>query len=125
MMKPKRETGIVILVVVSALLLVGVPVLAQTGGPYDLSWSTVDGGGRYSAGGGYWLGGTVGQPDAGAPMTGGSFELTGGFWNIKGEYPNAVGVAGASVRPTQVMWAGVAGVVLAAAGLSAWLRRRG
>jgi hypothetical protein len=53
---------------------------AQTGGGYDLTWSSVDGGGyTFSTGGGYSLGGTVGQPDAGV-MTGGGYTLGGGFW---------------------------------------------
>lgn len=51
--------------------------MAQT---YDLSWYTIDGGGGYSAGGSYTLEGTIGQPDAGGPMVGGPYELTGGFW---------------------------------------------
>ena len=54
--------------------------LAQVGGPYDLSWSTVDGGGHtFSTGGDYSLGGTVGQPDPGL-LTGGDYALGGGFW---------------------------------------------
>ena len=36
-------------------------------------------GGIENVGGGFALSGTIGQPDAG-PMTGGSFELTGGYW---------------------------------------------
>ena len=61
-------------------------VLAQSGGGYDLTWNTVDGGGyTYSAGGPYALGGTIGQPDAGA-MAGGAFTLAGGFW-VGGEVP--------------------------------------
>jgi hypothetical protein len=52
--------------------------------PYDLSWHTVDGGGAmFSTGGAFQLGGTIGQADAGsfiAPMSGGSYELVGGFW---------------------------------------------
>jgi hypothetical protein len=53
---------------------------AQTGGPYDLSWSTVDGGGHtFSTGGPYSLGGTIGQPDPGL-LTGGDYPLGGGFW---------------------------------------------
>ncbi len=52
--------------------------IAQT---YDISWSTSDGGGQmWSTGGGYELGATIGQPDAGAPMSGGGWTLTGGFW---------------------------------------------
>ena len=64
-----------------ALLLAAVlPILAQVGGGYDLSWSTIDGGGyTFSLGGSYSLGGTAGQPDAGA-LTGGSYTLGGGFW---------------------------------------------
>ena len=48
---------------------------------HDLSWWTVDSGGHiFSQGGGYSLGGTVGQPDAGL-MTGGEYTLSGGFWH--------------------------------------------
>jgi hypothetical protein len=62
------------------LLLAAVPVLAQSGAGYDLSWNTVDGGGgTFSTGGVYSLGGTAGQPDAGL-MTGGVYSLAGGFW---------------------------------------------
>jgi hypothetical protein len=61
-----------------ALLLVVSTALAQSG--YDLSWWTVDGGGEtFSTGGSYTLGGTIGQPDAGV-MSGGTYNLGGGFW---------------------------------------------
>jgi hypothetical protein len=63
------------------LLLLAAPLtLAQSGGGYDLSWSTVDGGGAtFSSGGGYSLGGSVGQADAGL-LSGGGYTLSGGFW---------------------------------------------
>ncbi len=61
-------------------LALGGIVLAQTGGGYDLTWWTVDGGGGTVSGAGYTLMGTAGQPDAGAPLTGGGYTLTGGFW---------------------------------------------
>src|SRR5262245_5380005 len=51
----------------------------------DLSWSTIDCGGGDTAGGMFELAGTIGQPDAissSAPMTGGTFELVGGFWSV-------------------------------------------
>jgi hypothetical protein len=68
----------------SALLLAALaPVArAQSGGPFDLSWSTIDGGGGTSAGGQFSLTGTIGQPDAGVPLTGGQFSLTGGFGSL-------------------------------------------
>jgi hypothetical protein len=67
--------------------------LAQSGGPFDLSWSTIHGGGGTSVGstGGadttassqFTLTGTIGQPDAGtATLRGGPFSLTGGFWSF-------------------------------------------
>lgn len=54
-------------------------VSAQSGGPYELSWSTIDGGGGRSNGGQYELLSTIGQPDA-AYSKGGNYELLGGFW---------------------------------------------
>lgn len=54
--------------------------LAQSGGGYDLTWNTIDGGGGTSSGGAYTLSGTIGQPDAGT-LSGGAYTLNGGFWN--------------------------------------------
>jgi hypothetical protein len=64
----------------AALLLASV-ALAQSGGDYDLTWNTVDGGGAtFSTGGDYTLGGSIGQPDAGV-LTGDDYALSGGFWS--------------------------------------------
>ncbi len=52
---------------------------ASSGGGYDLSWYTIDGGGGTSEAGGFSLSGTIGQPDAGT-MSGSGYELAGGFW---------------------------------------------
>jgi uncharacterized membrane protein len=53
---------------------------AQSGGGYTLDWYTTDGSGYiFSASGGYSLGGTIGQPDAGG-LSGGGYTLVGGFW---------------------------------------------
>ncbi len=54
-------------------------VLAQSGGPYDLTWNTIDNGGGSGSGGGYALDGTIGQPDA-AAWGGDGYTLAGGFW---------------------------------------------
>ena len=55
------------------------PATAQSGGGYDLTWNTLDGGGGTSTGGAYSLTGTIGQADAGA-QSGGSYTVGGGFW---------------------------------------------
>src|ERR1035437_5991861 len=57
----------------------------------SIDWHTIDGGGGTSSGGVYSLGGTIGQPDAGGPMTNGQFSVTGGFWAL----PTAVQTADA------------------------------
>jgi hypothetical protein len=67
-------------------------LLAQSGGSYDLSWSTLDGGGGTSSGGAYAVTGTIGQPDAAWPVdehgfpvfrsTGGNYSVAGGFWGL-------------------------------------------
>lgn len=54
-------------------------VLAQSGAPFDLRRSTIDGGGGRSSGGSLQVTGTIGQPDVGR-SSGGSFVLRGGFW---------------------------------------------
>lgn len=54
--------------------------LASSGGPYELSWFTLESGGVVSAGGSYSLVGVIGQPDACATeATGGTWSLYGGF----------------------------------------------
>jgi hypothetical protein len=69
------------------LLLLAGAVYAQSGGGYDLTWNTVDNGGAtFSQGGGYSLGGTLGQPDAGL-LSGGGYTLAGGFWAGGGRIP--------------------------------------
>jgi len=49
-------------------------------GQYQISWSTIGGGGGVTSGGPYTLTGTIGQPDAGE-MAGGDYEVLGGFWS--------------------------------------------
>ena len=49
---------------------------------YSIDWSKIAGGGVTSTGGVYAVTGTIGQHDAGGPMTNGSFSLVGGFWGV-------------------------------------------
>ncbi len=75
-----RRSSLITAYVLAIAFIAGTAALAPSGPSFDLSWHTVDGGGGTSTGGGFELTGTVGQPDAGVVMTGGSFELIGGFW---------------------------------------------
>ena len=52
---------------------------AQT---YSIDWYKIAGGGGTSTGGVYAVSGTIGQHDAGGPMTGANYSLTGGFWAL-------------------------------------------
>ena len=67
-------------VMITLALLVSASVALAGSVAYELPWFTVDGGGgMWSAGGGFTLGGTIGQPDAGL-LSGGDYTLSGGFW---------------------------------------------
>jgi hypothetical protein len=59
-------------------------VATVPGRGFDADWWSADGGGAmWSTGGSFELGGTIGQPDAGGvAMSGGTFELIGGFWTV-------------------------------------------
>jgi hypothetical protein len=73
---------------VLTMLIIAASAVAQTGGGFDLTWSTIDGGGAMNiTGGAFALSGTIGQPDAQSPpgMSGPGapgFQLTGGFWAV-------------------------------------------
>ena len=69
----------IVALMMACLSIFSVSASGQTGGPYVLEWSTIDGGGGQSSGGQYVLTGTIGQPDA-ASSAGGNYELLGGFW---------------------------------------------
>ena len=74
----RRRACVLSAVLLCGLLVTGVAWASSAG--YDLTWWTVDGGGQtFSTGGGYTLGGTIGQPDPGL-LTGGGYALGGGFW---------------------------------------------
>lgn len=47
-----------------------------------IDWYKLSGGGGTSSNGQFAVSGTVGQPDAGEPMVGGNYSLTGGFWAL-------------------------------------------
>ena len=49
---------------------------------YSVDWYKIAGGWGSSSNAPYQLSGTIGQPDAGEPMIGGDYSLTGGFWSL-------------------------------------------
>jgi hypothetical protein len=65
---------------VAALALAGAGSGALQAQSLNAAWHTFDAGGGVSAGGTYMLSGTIGQPDAGAPLLSGTYRLDGGFW---------------------------------------------
>ena len=79
-MKTKKQ--LLTLIVVTALGASSQLACAQSGGQFELSWSTIDGGGGTSSAGQFSISGTAGQPDASTPLTGCQFSLTGGFWSF-------------------------------------------
>ena len=81
----KQKQVFLMFLLAAVLLSAAALTLAQSG--YSLRWWTVDGGGQtWSSGGGYRLGGTVGQPDAGV-LSGGGYMLGGGFWRGGAQSP--------------------------------------
>ena len=60
------------------------PILSLTvwAQDYSIDWHKIAGGGGVSSNGQYAVSGTIGQHDAGGPMTGGNYSLTGGFWAL-------------------------------------------
>jgi len=64
---------------ITSLLLAALLALSGSTASYTVPWWTVDSGGGLAAGGGYALGGSIGQPDAGL-LHGGEYTLSGGFW---------------------------------------------
>jgi hypothetical protein len=71
------KTGLKIVLVTFALT--AFAAQAQT---YSIDWYKIAGGSGTSTGGTFAVSGTIGQHDAGGPMTGGNYSLTGGFWAI-------------------------------------------
>ena len=67
--------------ILAALATAAVCLPALADGPYTITWWTADGGGGTSAGGGWTLSGTIGQPDAGSMIAPG-WSVSGGFWNF-------------------------------------------
>jgi hypothetical protein len=73
------------------VLVLATSVLRTEAQYFSIDWFTIDGGGGASTGGVHAVSGTIGQPDAGGPMSSGQYSLIGGFWAL----PLAVQTTGA------------------------------
>lgn len=70
-----------VITVCATLIALSAAAYAQSGGGFEITKSTIDGGGGLSAGGDFVLTGTIGQPEAGTQTASGNeFALAGGFW---------------------------------------------
>ena len=65
--------------IMALFLLPACVALAQS---YTIDWHKIAGGGGTSTNGQYSFSGTIGQHDAGGPMNGPGFTLSGGFWTV-------------------------------------------
>jgi hypothetical protein len=63
-----------------AWLMLATVALSARAQNYSIDWFKVAGGGGTSTGGLFSVSGTIGQPDAGGPMTNGQYSVMGGFW---------------------------------------------
>ena len=73
--------------------------LSSASAQYSIDWYKVAGGGGTSTGGVYSVSGTIGQPDAGGPITNGQYSVTGGFWAL----PTAVQISWSPNTPGFVL----------------------
>jgi hypothetical protein len=92
------------------LFIMAVPMISVAQS-YSIDWYKIAGGGGTSTGATYSVTGTIGQHDAGGPMTGNGYSLVGGFWALY-----AVQTPGAprlyivqSANTVTVYWQNVAG----------------
>jgi hypothetical protein len=65
--------------IMALFLLPACVALAQS---YTIDWHKIAGGGGTSTNSQHSLNGTIGQHDAGGPMNGPGFSLSGGFWTV-------------------------------------------
>jgi len=79
------------LMIAIVLRLTSISVIAQSGGDYELTWTSIDAGGGSMNGGAYSLVSTVGQPEPGATQSGGVYSLNGGVVDAGGSVMTQAG----------------------------------
>jgi hypothetical protein len=110
----KKNNRFRALILLASTLVVPAHLAAQSGGQFSIQKSVIAGGGGRSTAGAFDLTGTIGQSAAGTTSSGGSFQVTGGFWGGGSGAPvSNVAIGG---RVTALLGQSVPGVVLTAAG---------
>jgi hypothetical protein len=92
------------LLVLAAVVSLSFTASAQN---YSIDWYKIAAGGGTSTSGVYSVSGTIGQHDAGGPMTGGNYSLTGGFWSLYAvQTPGApmLGIKLTSTNTAMIYW---------------------
>jgi hypothetical protein len=69
-------------ILIATIVLTVITAFSASAQSYTINWYKIAGGGGTSTNGQYFVSGTIGQQDAGGPMTGGGYSLTGGFWSL-------------------------------------------
>jgi hypothetical protein len=77
--------------------------LPSEGQQFSVAWHKVSGGGRSSTNSPFAISGTVGQHDAGGPMIGGTYTVTGGFWSLYAMQTSGTPALGITVSPTNTV----------------------
>lgn len=102
---PARAPGLTLILLVLATLLAVCAARAQ---PYTVDWYKIAGGGGTGAAGAYQVSGTIGQPEAGGPLRGGPYSVTGGYWGLLSVVPAAgvppLTILRAGPQTVRVLW---------------------
>jgi hypothetical protein len=72
-----------------ALIILAGLLAASASAQYAVNWYKVAGGGSTISNSQYTVNATIGQHDAGGPLTNGIYSLTGGFWYMAAQTPGA------------------------------------
>src|SRR5438045_2980873 len=71
-----------VLIYPAAIFVLWVSALVVSAQPYSIDWYKVAGGGGTSSNAQFTISGTIGQAEAGGPLSGGPYSVSGGFWTI-------------------------------------------
>lgn len=80
--RKQTSRSFLVFALLAFISLIGFQVSTARAQQYSIDWFKIAGGGGTSTNGQYAVSGTIGQHDAGGPMTGGNYSLTGGFWAL-------------------------------------------